>query len=82
MTPTITLRVVASGVRSILPSEMGWDKTRGGMPKRTHAPAIPQRYDAEAIVLDFVQPVRADRRLFGWGWQARLDEADRVAATL
>jgi hypothetical protein len=30
--------------------------------------------DAEAIVLDFVQPLAAGRQLIGFGWKARRDE--------
>jgi hypothetical protein len=34
-------------------------------------------HEPEAVVLDFVNPVRAGRRLVGGGRQARLNEADR-----
>src|SRR5262249_26766459 len=30
--------------------------------------------DAEAVVLDFVQPLAAGRQLIGFGWEARRDE--------
>jgi hypothetical protein len=47
-----------------------------------HALGVAPRQDAEAVVLDLVQPICAGRRLLGWGWQARLDEADCSAAAL
>jgi hypothetical protein len=38
--------------------------------------------DAEAIVLDFVQPLAAGWQLIGFGWEARRDEpGGRYAAT-
>ena len=33
--------------------------------------------DAEAVVLDLVQPLAARRQLVGFGWEARRDEAGR-----
>jgi hypothetical protein len=33
--------------------------------------------DAEAVVLDFVQPIAAGRQLIGFGWEARRNEAGR-----
>jgi hypothetical protein len=42
----------------------------------------PQRQDAEAIVLDLLEPVATARRSFGWRRQAGFDEADYSAATL
>ena len=30
--------------------------------------------DAEAVMLDFVQPLAAGRQLIGFGWEARRDE--------
>jgi hypothetical protein len=33
------------------------------------------RLHAEAVVFDFVNPVRAGRRLLGWRWEARLNKA-------
>ena len=36
--------------------------------------------DAEAIVLDLVQPLAAGRQLIGFGWEARRDEPGREGA--
>jgi hypothetical protein len=47
-----------------------------------HARGVPQRHDAEAIVLDLVKPLGTARRGFGWRRQAGFDKADRSAATL
>ena len=33
--------------------------------------------DAEAVVLDLVQPLAAGRQLIGFGWEARRDEPGR-----
>ena len=41
------------------------------------AHGIAPGHQPEAVVLDFVNPVRAGRRLVGGGRQARLNEADR-----
>jgi hypothetical protein len=41
-----------------------------------HARGVPQRHDAEAVVLNLIEPVQAGRRGFGWRWQAGLEEAD------
>jgi hypothetical protein len=35
-------------------------------------------HEAEAVVLDLVNPVGARRRLVGWGWKAGFDEARPV----
>jgi hypothetical protein len=43
---------------------------------------VASRHDAEAVVLDLVQPVRSVRRRFGRRRQAGFDEADRVVAAL
>jgi len=37
----------------------------------------PPRHQAIAVMLDFVNPVRAGRRSAGWGWEAGCDEARR-----
>ena len=42
-----------------------------------HLRAVLARNNAEAIVLDFVQPLAARRQLIGFGWEARRDEAGR-----
>jgi hypothetical protein len=47
-----------------------------------HALGVAPRQDAEAVVLDFVEPVRAGRRLLSRRWQAWFDKADRSAAAL
>ena len=50
--------------------------------QRQHAVGVPQRHDAEAVVLDLVEPVRAGGRRLGRRWQARFNEAsDRPAST-
>jgi hypothetical protein len=43
---------------------------------------VAPRQEAEAVVLDLVQPVGTARRGFSWRRQAGLDEADYAAATL
>ena len=40
-----------------------------------HALDVAPRQNAEAVVLDLVQPVRASRRGFGWRRQAGFDSA-------
>ena len=45
-----------------------------------HAGSVPQRQDAEAVMLDFVEPIRAARRGFGRRWQAGLNKTHRDAA--
>ena len=47
-----------------------------------HALSVAQRQDAEAVVLELVEPVRAERRDLSWRRQARLDKADRATAML
>src|ERR1700724_2576748 len=42
-----------------------------------HPFAVLARDDAEAVMLDFVQPLLARRRLSGWGRQARRYDASR-----
>ena len=37
--------------------------------------------NAEAVVLDLVQPLAAGRQLIGFGWETRRDESGRRAAT-
>jgi hypothetical protein len=49
---------------------------------QSHARGVAPCQDAEAVVLDLVEPVRAGRRRLGRGRQARLDQADRSAAAL
>jgi hypothetical protein len=49
---------------------------------QAYAISVAPRHDAEAVVLDLVQPVRTAGRSFGRRRQARLDEADRSGATL
>ena len=39
-----------------------------------HLRAAPARNDAEAIMLDLVQPLAAGRQFCGLGWEARRDE--------
>ena len=38
------------------------------------ADGIATGHEPEAVVLDFVNPIRAGRRLVGWGWEAGFDE--------
>jgi hypothetical protein len=40
---------------------------------------ISPRDDAEAVVLDLMNPARSGWRRFGWRWQARLDETGATA---
>jgi hypothetical protein len=47
-----------------------------------HALGVAPRHDAEAVVLDLVQPVGAARRGLGRRRQAEFDEADYSTATL
>src|SRR6516165_6269322 len=47
-----------------------------------HASSILAGHDAEAVMLDFVQPVRAGRRGLCWRRQARLDNAQPGTGTL
>jgi hypothetical protein len=42
-----------------------------------HLRAILAGNDAEAVVLDFVQPLAAERQLLGFCWKARRDESGR-----
>jgi len=62
---------------------MASPSSRQGADRRLYSrtPVSP-RQDAEAIVLDFVEPARSGRRRLGWGWQARLDKADYSVLTL
>jgi hypothetical protein len=41
---------------------------------------VTPRHDAEAAVLDLMQPTRPAWRAFGWRRQTGLDEADRAAS--
>src|SRR5262249_20515932 len=45
-----------------------------------HPYAVLAGDDAEAVMLDFVNPQAARRRLVGFGWEARRDEAGRQGA--
>jgi hypothetical protein len=45
-----------------------------------HALGVAPSQDAEAIVLDFMNPVWARRRLFGWAGKARLEGKAAVDA--
>ena len=38
--------------------------------------------NAEAVMLDLVQPIAAGRQLVGFGWEARRDESGRVRCNL
>jgi hypothetical protein len=42
-----------------------------------HPLAVLAGNDAEAVVLDFVQPLAAGWQLIGFGWEARRDEPGR-----
>jgi hypothetical protein len=42
-----------------------------------HPLAVLARDDAEAVMLDFVQPLAAGRQLIGFGWEARRNEPGR-----
>src|SRR5262245_10613013 len=44
-----------------------------------HLRAVLGGNDAEAVLLDFVQPLAARRQLIGFGWKARRDEPGREA---
>ena len=46
-----------------------------GAKTRPHASGIPPRQQSETVVLDLMDPARADRRLQGGTGQARFDEA-------
>ena len=48
---------------------------REGSSNRWKAPGAGD--DAEAVMLDFVNPQAARRQLVGFGWEARRDEAGR-----
>src|SRR5262245_28547657 len=61
-------------------------KHRGGIVAKaaTHVPSCVQEPDADgvaprhqaiAVMFDFVNPVKAGRRSFGWGWEAGFDKA-------
>ena len=45
-----------------------------------HPLAILAGNDAEAVVLDLMQPLAAGRQLIGFGWEARRDEPSRQGA--
>src|SRR5262249_5464007 len=45
-----------------------------------HQLAVPAGNDAEAVVLDLVQPLAARGQLIGFGWEARRDESGREGA--
>ena len=45
-----------------------------------HPLAVLASNDAEAIVLDLVQPLAARGQLIGFGWEARRDEPGREGA--
>ena len=42
-----------------------------------HPLAVPAGNDAEAVVLDLMQPLAAGGQLIGFGWEARRDEPGR-----
>ena len=42
--------------------------------QQAYANGIPARHEPVAVVLDFVNPVRAGRRSVGWGWEAGFDK--------
>jgi len=42
-----------------------------------HLRAVLASNDAEAVMLDFVQPLAAGRQFIGFGWEARRDELAR-----
>jgi len=42
-----------------------------------HLRAVLASNDAEAVMLDFVQPLAAGRQFIGFGWEARRDELGR-----
>ena len=45
-----------------------------------HPLAVLAGNDAEAVMLDLVQPLAAGRQLIGFGWEARRDEPGREGA--
>src|SRR5262249_5768905 len=45
-----------------------------------HLRAVLAGNDAEAVMLDLMQPLAAGRQLIGFGWKARRDEAGREGA--
>jgi len=45
-----------------------------------HPLAVLAGNDAEAVVLDLMQPLAAGRQLIGFGWKARRDEPGREGA--
>jgi hypothetical protein len=47
-----------------------------------HARGVAPGHDAETVMFDFVEPVGAGRRGFGWRRQAGSDKAARAGATL
>jgi hypothetical protein len=49
---------------------------------QTHAGGVASRQDAEAVMLDLVQPVGTARRGFGWRRQAGFNQAGYAADTL
>ena len=48
----------------------------------TNTTGISPCHDAEAVVLDLMNPAGTGRRHFGWRGQARVDEADATAPGL
>jgi hypothetical protein len=44
--------------------------------KEPHSLAVLPGNDAEAVMLDFVQPLAAGRQLIGFGWKARRDNTN------
>src|SRR5215469_2158466 len=45
--------------------------------EQPHASGVTARHQPVAVVLDFLNPVRAGRRSVGRGWEAGFDEAER-----
>jgi hypothetical protein len=45
--------------------------------KQADAGRIAAGHHPIAVMLDFVKPLRAGRRLLGGGWEARCDEVER-----
>jgi hypothetical protein len=53
-----------------------------GARNQPHTGTVPPRQNAEAVMLDFVQPSRAGRWPLGGRWQTRLDYGQAWAGTL
>ena len=57
-------------------------KIVSGAGNQPHARTIAAGQDAEAVMLDFVNPAGAGRRRLRWRWQTRLDYPQTRAGTL